>query len=298
MRRRQQRPTWGARKIRGCWRARYGRRGCPAVAPISRWLKRGGLAAGRRRVKAGPRVIRPGWPRAWSRNDVWTVDFKGGFRTGEGPRVDPLTVRDRYRRYGLRGALLRGQTVKQTQRAFVKIFQPYGLPQRMRSDHGVPFGGGGPTGLTRRSAGWIQRGIGVKFTTPGRPCEQGAPEPFHRVYQAEAASNPARTRAGQPRRSHRWWRPYNPERPHEALRRSVPAAFYRKSKRRRPASIQPWKYPAPWVRRWVKANGQIHGRGARRLVGAAFGCDYVGMKPVRKGRWKVDYGPWLVGELQ
>jgi transposase len=70
MRLRKQRPTWGARKIRCCLRARYGRRGCPAVATISRWLKRWGLAAGRRRVKAGPVVIRPGLQRARQRNDV------------------------------------------------------------------------------------------------------------------------------------------------------------------------------------------------------------------------------------
>ena len=297
MRLRKQRPTWGARKIRCCLRARYGRRGCPAVATISRWLKRWGLAAGRRRVKAGPVVIRPGLQRARQRNDVWTVDFKGWFRTGDGTRVDPLTVRDLYSRYGLRVALLRGQTVKQTQRAFVKIFKQYGLPKRIRSDNGVPFGGGGPTGLTRLSAWWIKLGIGVEFTTPGRPCENGAHEQFHRVYKAEAARNPARTRAGQQRRSNRWLRHYNQERSHEALRMSVPAAFYRKSKRRLPASIQPWKYPAPWVRRWVKANGQINWRGARRFVGEAFGCDYVEMKPVRKGMWKVYYGPLLGGEL-
>ena len=225
------------------------------------------------------------------------MDFKGWFRTGDGTRVDPLTVRDLYSRYGLRVALLRGQTVKQTQRAFVKIFKQYGLPKRIRSDNGVPFGGGGPTGLTRLSAWWIKLGIGVEFTTPGRPCENGAHEQFHRVYKAEAARNPARTRAGQQRRSNRWLRHYNQERSHEALRMSVPAAFYRKSKRRLPASIPPWKYPAPWVRRWVKANGQINWRGARRFVGEAFGCDYVEMKPVRKGMWKVYYGPLLGGEL-
>jgi hypothetical protein len=49
-------------------------------------------------------------------------------------RVDPLTVRDLHGRYGLRVVLLRGQTVKQTQGEFVKIFKQYGLPRRIRSD--------------------------------------------------------------------------------------------------------------------------------------------------------------------
>ena len=206
-------------------------------------------------------------------------------------------MRDLRGRYGLRVVLLRGQTVKQTQREFVEIFKQYGLPRRIRSDNGGSFGGGGPTGLTRLSAGWIKLGIRVEFTTPGRPCENGAHEQFHRVYKAEAAKNPARTRAGQQRRSTHWLRHYNQERPHEALRMRVPAEFYRKSKRRLPTASQPWKHPAPWIRRWVKANGPINWRGIRRFVGEAFMGDYVGLKPVRKGMWKVYYGPLLVGEL-
>ena len=296
-RRRRKRPTWGARKLRAYLRVHFGRRGCPAVATISRWLKRWGMASGARRVKSGPVILRPGLRRARRCNDIWTVDFKGWFRTGDGKRVDPLTVRDLSSRYGLRVALLRKQTVAQTKRVFVKLFRKYGLPRRMRSDNGIPFGGGGPTGLTRLSAWWIKLGIQVEFIAPGRPCENGAHEQFHRVYKLEAAKNPARTRSGQQQRSDRWLRYYNEKRPHEALKMKVPADFYRKSQRRFPASIQPMKYPSGWVRRWVRGNGQISWQGTRRYVGEAFVGDYVGLKPGRKGRWKVYYGPVMVGEL-
>jgi putative transposase len=289
--------TWGSRKLHSRLRTCFGSKGCPAVGTISRWLNRWGLARGRRRSKTGPVVLRPKLRPARHCNDVWTVDFKGCFKTGDGKRVDPLTVRDLYSRYGFRIGLLRDQTVACTKKEFVKIFRQYGLPKRIRSDNGVPFGGGGPTGLTRLSAWWVKLGIQVQFITPARPCENGAHEQFHRVYKLEAAKNPAHTRSGQQQRSNRWLRYYNEQRPHEALKMKVPAQFYRKSRRRLPLSVRPWKYSALWLRRWVKGNGQITFEGKRRFVGEAFVHDYVGLKPVRKGVWRVYFGPLLIGEL-
>lgn len=234
---------------------------------------------------------------AKSANEVWTVDFKGWYRTGDGTRVDPLTVRDLYSRYGLRVALLRNQGVKTTQREFVRIFRQYGLPERIRCDNGTPFGGVGPTGLTRLSAWWLKLGIEVEFIRPGKPCDNGAHEQFHRVYKAEVAQEPASGRTQQQRRSTHWLQQYNEERPHEALKMEVPAARYQRSRRRMPTVVKPWSYPPGWVRRWVKGNGEICWKGSRRFVGEAFVWDYVGLKAVRKGVWRVYFGPKLVGEL-
>jgi transposase InsO family protein len=127
-------------------------------------------------------------------HEVWTVDFKGWYRTGDGRRVDPLTVRDLHSSYILRIGLLTGQGLAQTRREFDRIFREHGLPERIRCDNGTPFGGGGPTGLTRLSAWWFRLEIAVEFTTPGRRCENGAHEQFHRVYKAEVARSPARHR--------------------------------------------------------------------------------------------------------
>ena len=140
-------------------------------------------------------------------------------------------------------------------------------------------------------------GIAVEFTTPGRPCENGAHEQFHRVYKAEVARNPAKRRAEEQRRSSRWLRHYNEERAHEALNMEVPVARYGKSSRPLPAAIKPWTYPRSWMRRWVKGSGEISWRGGRRFVGEAFVRDYIGLKPVRSGVWRVYFGPILVGEL-
>lgn len=294
---RHKRPTWGARKLHYWLRQEHGQAAVPAVATVSRWLKRWGLAKGRRRRLAGPVVLRRAVRAARRPNEVWTVDFKGWYRTGDGTRVDPLTVRDLYSRYGLRVALLHSQEVGPTRREFGRIFGQYGLPERIRCDNGVPFGGGGPTGLTRLSAWWVKLGIEVEFITRGRPCENGAHEQFHRVYKTEVARMPAQRRAEQQRRSNRWLRQYNEERPHEALGMKVPATRYRPSRRRMPQAIRSWDYPAGWVRRWVKGNGEISWRGTRRFVGEAFVRDYVGLQSVKPGVWRVYFGPKLVGEL-
>jgi hypothetical protein len=47
----------------------------------------------------------------------------------------------------------------------------------------------------------------------------------------------------------------------------------------------------------VRGNGEINWRGTRRYVGEAFVNDYVGLKSVRPGVWRVYFGPVLVGEL-
>ena len=193
--------------------------------------------------------------------------------------------------------LLGNQSIEGTRAEFVKIFRKYGLPRRIRCDNGAPFGGGGPTGLTRLSAWWVKLGIEVEFITPGRPCENGAHEQFHRVYKAEVAKNPARRPGEQQRRSNRWLRCYNEDRPHEALGMEVPAGRYRRSQRRMPKVVKPWTYPEGWVRRWVKGSGEIAWRGKRRFVGESFVRDYVGLKMIRWGVWRVYFGPILVGEL-
>jgi transposase InsO family protein len=294
---RKRRPTWGARKLRHNLGKKFGRSGLPAVATLSRWLKRWGLACGRKRKRPGPVVLRRAVRPARRCHEVWTVDFKGWYRTGDGRRVDPLTVRDLHSRYVLRIGLLAGPGLAQTRREFERIFREHGLPERIRCDNGTPFGGGGPTGLTRLSAWWLRLGIAVEFMTPGRPCENGAHEQFHRVYKAEVARRPAWNRAGQQRRSTRWLRDYNRERPHEGLGMAVPAGRYRKNRRRLPRRLPPWSYAADWERRWVRGNGEINWRGTRRYVGEAFVGEHVGLKPVRRGVWRVYFGPVLVGEL-
>jgi putative transposase len=295
---RQRHPTWGAPKLHKALQRRFGPRGLPSEAAISRWLREWGLTRRRRRLAhKGPVLQRPRLSEAKKANEVWTVDFKGWFRTGDGTRVEPLTVRDLASRYVLAIVLMERQNVPETHRAFKRIFAQYGRPQVIRADNGSPFGATGALGLTRLSAWWVKLGIKVEFIDPGHPEQNGSHEQFHRVYKAETLRPPAQRVRGQNHRSQKFRRRYNQDRPHEALGMRVPAEFYRKSRRRLPKKIKPWQYPAGWPSRWVKRNGMIHLDGQTRFVGEAFEGERVGLKRTRPGIWEVYFGPLLIGEL-
>jgi hypothetical protein len=51
------------------------------------------------------------------------VDFKGWFRTGNGQRVEPLTVRDLFSRYVLSIRPLPDQRWRPVQAVFLQLFQ-------------------------------------------------------------------------------------------------------------------------------------------------------------------------------
>jgi hypothetical protein len=242
-------------------------------------------------------VDRPKLTVARSPNEVWTVDFKGWFRTGDGCRVEPLTVRDLASRYILGIVLLRQQNVRECRRAFEGLFNQYGLPQVIRADNGSPFGALGALGLTRLSGWWVKLGIRVEFIEPGHPEQNGAHEQLHRVYAEETLQPAARSWRGQKLRTERWRRHYNEQRPHQALGMQVPLRLYRKSPRKMPRQLRPWQYELGWESRRVKANGTIHFGGRSRFVGEAFAGERVGLKRARNAVWEVYFGPHLLGEL-
>ena len=291
-------PSWGAPKLREVLQRRFGRRGVPSEAAIGRWLKAWGLSRRRpRRVHYGPRVERPELTVAVRPNDVWSVDFKGWFRTGDGTRVEPLTVRDMASCFILATTLLASTNVDLCRQAFTRIFRRYGLPAVIRCDNGTPFGSTGAWGLTRLSAWWVKLGIRVEFIEPGQPGQNAAHEQMHRVHKDELLKPAARTLAGQKCRTARWCRTYNHQRPHETLGMRVPADLYRKSRRRFPAKLHPWKYPTGWDSRLVKGKGMISLEGKSRYVGEAFEGERVGLQRHDAQRWNVYFGTLLIGQL-
>ena len=240
---------------------------------------------------------RPSLTLARKPNDVWTVDFKGWFRTADGVRVEPLTVRDLASRYILAIRLRRQQSVEDCRQEFEKIFRQYGLPRVIRSDNGTPFGAGGALGLTRLSAWWVKLSIRVECIAPGRPDQNGAHEQLHRVYHQETMQPAAKSLRAQSIRSEQWRRHYNEQRPHEGLGMRVPVQVYRKSRRSFPEWMEPWRYEPSWESRLVKGKGMISFHGRNRFIGEAFEGERVGLKWVRTGVWEVYYGSHLIGEL-
>src|SRR5580692_10599814 len=171
----QKHPHWGPKKAHA-WLCQQGWKP-PAVRTIARWRQRLGLTRPlpRRPRKACVRAHRA-LTLARRPNQVWTVDFKGWFRAGNGQRCEPLTVRDLFSRYGLLVRLLPTQHWEPVQAEFIRLFRTRGLPEVIRVDNGGPFASKGPAGLSRLSVWWLRMGIRVEFTRPGHPEDNGSHE--------------------------------------------------------------------------------------------------------------------------
>jgi transposase InsO family protein len=291
-------PTWGPRKLRARLRHLHPRVHLPAARTFARWLCRMKLVPRRpRHQRHGPELALPKRTPARAPNDVWTIDFKGWFRTGDSCRVEPLTVRDLKSRFLLEIRLLANQSDTTTRRAMTRVFRHYGLPKVIRVDNGPPFGGCGPHGLSRLSVWWRRLGIRVEFSRPAHPEDNAAHEQMHGVYQLEVADYPGPNPPAHQRRSDRWRASYNNIRPHEALGLHPPAQGYQLSLRPLPQHLPAWTYPALWLRRRISADGRLFWHGRQRFIGRAFGREIVGLRPSQAGVWEVFLGSDLLGLL-
>jgi transposase InsO family protein len=250
----------------------------------------------RRRSAQGPRVRVGGLTVARRSNQVWTVDFKGWFRTGDGRRVEPLTVRDSFSCHLLSVRLFPHQSWERTRREFLRLFGKYGYPTVIRADNGSPFGSKGPAGLSKLSAWWTALGIGVEFITPGCPGQNGAHEQMHRVLKAETTRPPSCHRRAQQRRVDRWVKIYNQIRPHETVGQRTPGEVYRP----KPGPLRKVRlsYRQGWEVRQVRRNGEIKWKGRMRFVGEAFVGYPIGLKDKGQGKHEVHFTEVLIGELR
>jgi len=196
-------PSWGERKLKAWLERKHPNEPWPSHSTIGALLKRRGLTHARKRR----RQASPSDKLTVSRlpNQVWAIDFKGWFCTGDGSRCDPLTVSDTASRF-----LLRCQAVARTDTAHVRplleaVFREYGLPQVILSDNGTPFSSTGLAGLSRLNVWWTRLGIrperirllmrGAGPSRAERAPRAHAPHAEGRDGQA-AALNAARTAAG------------------------------------------------------------------------------------------------------
>jgi transposase InsO family protein len=296
---RQEHPRWGAKKLRRLLQKAFSRaRRVPAVSTLGRWLVELHLVKKRpRRARRGPLLPWRGVHAPKSSNQVWTIDFKGWFRTGDGRRCEALTVRDLFSRFVLRVALLPNQSDAAVRRALVPVFRRYGLPKVIRVDNGAPFGGRGALGLSRLSVWWLRLGVAVDFVRRAHPEDNGAHEQLHRVFKADVATPPAPSVAAQRRRVRAWIGCYNCQRPHEALGQRLPAQLYWPSNRPMPEQLPAVKYPCAWKTRRVRNRGHIKWQGRERFVGRAFVGQVVGLKKVTQGIHKVYLDRYLIGLL-
>jgi len=288
-------PTWGARKLRWWLRQHYPQAVLPTERTVHRWLRAADLVPARvRRRRVGVDVAgRPALARR--PNDVWTMDLKGWFRTGDGRKVEPLTVRDLASRFVLSAQPLRRRSEAAVRGRCGRLFARYGCPRVIRTDLGSPFCGLGPHGLTALSLWWHRLGVRVEFVGRARRVDNNAHEQMHRVLKAETASPPAHHWRAQCQRLQRWCQRYNYRRPHDGIGLRVPAALYRPSQNR-PAALQLPRYPTGWLVRRVRRQGDVCVAGCWRQIGRAFAGLPVGCKPVR-AHYEVYFGQLHLGTL-
>ena len=295
-------PRFGPRKLHHLLREEHPRQQLPSVRTLARILGAAGCIERRQPRPAGPTVERPKLTCATRSNAVWTIDFKGYFRTGDGALCMPLTVRDLFSRYILVIEHLPAPNDAAIRRVLRRCFRRYGRPRVMRVDNGKPFGGEGAQGLTALSVWWTRLGIRVEFIRPGKPQDNGGHEQMHGVLQQETAQPPAADLRAQQRRFRRFRREYNDERPHEKLQMRLPAEVYRPTPGPMPQP-KALSYPRSWLRKRVNQAGLIYWAGKMRWIGRPFRHQTVGLKPMVAATGhprtivEVYLGKLLLGEL-
>jgi transposase InsO family protein len=286
---RRRHPRWGPKKLIAVARRADAAAPWPARATVAALLKREGWIVARRRA---PRPVAPPrgpFPPPTRPNEVWTTDFKGEFRTGDGVYCYPLTLRDGFSRFVLRCDGLRGRTLEATRRRFDRAFRDYGLPDRIRSDNGGPFASRGLSGLSQLSVWWMRLGILPERIAPGHPEQNGSHEQFHAVLKADTARPPAPNGAAQQQRFRRFCREYNEERPHEALNDQPPATCYQPSRRTLSARLPPLEYPGHMEVRRVSSSGDISWAGEPLFVATALAGEHVAFEEVDTGVWTLHF---------
>jgi transposase InsO family protein len=223
--------SWGPRKLKRVLERREPERGWPATSTIGEMLAREGLVIARKKRRRAPPYTQP-FASADAPNRVWCADFKGWFRTGDGERIDPLTITDACSRYLLRCQLVEKADTERVRAIFESAFRECGLPRAIRTDNGAPFASRAVAGLSRLAVWWMKLGIVPERIAAGHPEQNGRHERMHRTLGQETASPPAANRRAQQRAFDRFRREYNEERPHEALALETPSAVYTRSAHR------------------------------------------------------------------
>src|SRR5881397_3258702 len=280
----------------GSWRSGCRSSSCRRWPRFHRILERHGRTGRRRRAHRRFHAGRP--DTAFDQpNAIWTADFKGQFRTGNGVYCYPLTVQDGATRFllGCRGLL--APTIEASEPVFARLFRRYGLPERIRTDNGAPFASNALGRLSTLSVWWVRLGIRPELIEPAHPEQNGRHERMHKTLKAETARPPRRTLAAQQRRFDWFRHRYNAERPHEALGQRLPASLYRESPRPYPATLLPITYPGHYEVRRVSRNGGIRWGSRWVNVSHVLAELDVGFEEIDDGLWEVYFGPVWLGRL-
>lgn len=286
-------PRWGPRKLLHLLHERHRGWQLPAPSTAALILTRHGLVRSRRRT----RRAHPGCPKtvAQGPNDIWAADYKGQFRLKNGQYCFPLTISDLASRYVLGCDAHPAISLERTWRHFRGLFEDYGLPNRIRTDNGVPFASNALARLSQLSVWFIKLGIYPELIEPGQPQQNGVHERMHRTLKQEATIPPAGSLRAQQRKLDRFREEFNQERPHEALGMKRPGEVYQTSRRALPKRIEPYEYPGHYLVRRVSRAGTIRVFKKQIFVSNTLHEDYVGLEEVADGEYDLYFCFYQIG---
>jgi putative transposase len=289
-------PTWGPVKVRAWLERRALQTVWPAASSIGALFDREGLTVKRRLRRRSPPSSVP-FAHCGTANDVWCVDFKGWFLTGDGTHCEPLTLSDAYSRYLLRCQVMPRLDTDHVWPVLDAAFREFGLPHRLRSDNGSPFASTGAGGLSKLSVKVIKAGVVPERIAPAKPQQNGRLERLHLTLLQDTANPPARSLREQLERFRTFQRVYNEERPHQALGNDTPADHYAVSPRRFDGVLREPNYGPDHTVRRVRHNGEIRWQGGTIYISAALIGEPVGLVEQEDGGWSAYYGPIALGVI-
>lgn len=231
-------------------------------------------------------------------NDVWSADFKGDIHLGDGTRCVPLTVTDGHTRFLLHCEHLPKRDSGYVWPIFSSLFHVYGLPKRIRTDNGPPFGSRGAGRLTPLAVNLIKAGVIPEWINPGHPEENGRHERMHLTMKQAVAKPPARNLCEQAQRLKVFQEEYNYERPHEALDMKTPFECYNPIFRPWDGILRSPEYDtSEYEVRKVGQSGCIWLNGEEFYITQTLTGEYVGLKQGAEGQVQAHYGLIYLGEL-
>jgi transposase InsO family protein len=289
---RQAHMTWGPRKLKRILERDQPGRGWPASSTMGEIVKRAGLVIARKKRRRTEPYTEP-LAHAIEANRVWCADFKGWFRSGDGTRIDPLTITDAYSRYLLRSQAVEKTDTERVRAIFEAAFREFGLPWWIRTDNGAPFASSAVGGLSRLAVWWIKLGIVPERIEAGHPEQNGRHERMHRTLKMDL--RPAEDWRGQQRELDRFRRDYNQVRPHEALGMQTPASVYEPSPRVYPSRLPEVEYPDEMQVRTIKSHGHFRWKKHDVFLSEVLWGEPVGLLPVDDGIYAVYFAQMPLG---
>jgi putative transposase len=286
-------PGWGAPKIREKLRSQFTGPQLPAISTVHAVLDRHGLVRRRRRRRhaaTGTALSCPTDP-----NALWCADYKGEFMLGNRCYCYPLTITDFATRYLLTCEALSTTQEKFAFTVFERAFKDFGLPQRIRTDNGVPFASAHALyGLSKLAVWWLRLGIQIERIQPGHPQQNGRHERMHLTLKKEATKPAAANVLQQQARFDAFVQQYNQERPHQALAMKVPADVYGRSPRLY-RGLEELTYPFHDATFTVTLCGRICFKGRKVNLSHVFAGQNVGVTQVGDRIWLVTFMQYDLG---